>query len=77
MSFAAYANPQTASARRNSAPSLSVSCENQFAAKQYSNASLPVLFRSLCEQPPSGPREGCAVFQDFAVGLVAGPLMSE
>src|SRR3954466_7136342 len=38
---------------------------SQFAAKQYSRPSPPVLFRSACEQPPSGPREGCELFQDF------------
>src|SRR3954465_12364472 len=53
------------------------SSASQFDAKQYSRPAPPVLFRSACEQPPSGPREGCAVFQDLTVGLVAGPLMSE
>src|SRR3981081_4722205 len=38
---------------------------HQFAAKQYSSPSPPVLLRSPCEQPPSGPREGCELFQDF------------
>ena len=38
---------------------------DQFAAKQYSSPSPPVLRRSACEQPPSGPREGCELFQDF------------
>src|SRR5882762_6886170 len=37
----------------------------QLAAKQYSKPSPPVVLRSACEQPPSGPREGCAVFHDF------------
>ena len=37
----------------------------QFAAKQYNSPSPPVLFRSACEQPPSGPREECEEFQDF------------
>src|SRR5437879_4405790 len=37
----------------------------QFDAKQYSSPSPPVLFKSACEQPPSGPRERCELFQDF------------
>src|SRR5260370_40146939 len=49
----------------------------QFTAKQYSRPSPPVLIRSFWLQPPSGPREGCAAFQDLTVGTVAGPLMSE
>src|SRR5882757_583197 len=32
---------------------------------QNSSPSPPVLFRSACEQPPSGPREGCELFHDF------------
>src|ERR1700755_436867 len=38
---------------------------NQFTAKQYSKPSPPVLLRSFCEQPPSGPRDGCDEFHDF------------
>src|SRR5689334_11394495 len=49
----------------------------QFAAKQYSRPSPPVLFRSACEQPPSGPREGCEEFQDFEGSSSRRPIRSE
>ena len=49
----------------------------QFAAKQYISPSPPVLFRSACEQPPSGPREGCDVFQDFDGSSSRRPLRSK
>src|SRR6266571_3126181 len=48
----------------------------QFAAKQYSRPSPPVLFRSACEQPPSGPREGCDEFQDFEASSSRRPMRS-
>src|SRR3954469_24681919 len=48
----------------------------QFAAKQYSRPSPPVLFRSFCEQPPSGPREGCEEFQDFEASSSRRPIRS-
>ena len=53
-----------------------IACANrpmrtQFAAKQYSRPSPPVLLRSACEQPPSGPRERCELFQDFDGVIVA------
>src|SRR6267378_2843283 len=40
----------------------------QFAAKQYSKPAPPVLIKSFWLQPPSGPREGCAAFQELIVG---------
>src|SRR6476659_2360756 len=49
----------------------------QFAAKQYSRPSPPVLFRSACEQPPSEPREGCEAFQDFDASSSRRPLRSK
>src|SRR6478672_494793 len=49
----------------------------QFAAKQYSRPSPPVLFRSACEQPPSEPRDGCEVFQDFDGSSSRRPLRSK
>src|SRR5260370_31327198 len=49
----------------------------QFVAKQYSSPSPPVLFKSLCEQPPSGPREGCELFQDFEASSSRRPMRSE
>ena len=49
----------------------------QFAAKQYSNPSPPVLLRSACEQPPSGPREGCEEFHDFDASSSRSPMRSE
>src|SRR3954462_393163 len=48
----------------------------QFAAKQNSRPSPPVLFRSACEQPPSGPREGGELFQDFDGSSSRRPLRS-
>src|SRR5712671_7734082 len=48
----------------------------QFVAKQYSSPSPPVLFRSLCEQQPSGPREGCDEFQDFEASSSRRPMRS-
>src|SRR3954464_11741500 len=53
------------------------SSASQFDAKQYSSPSPPVLFRSACEQPPSGPREGCDVFQDFDGSSSRSPLRSK
>src|ERR1700676_3536400 len=50
---------------------------SQFAAKQYSRRSPPVLLRSACEQPPSGPREGCELFQDFEASSSRRPIRSE
>ena len=49
----------------------------QFVAKQYNKPSPPVLLRSACEQPPSGPREGCEVFQDFEASSSRKPIRSE
>src|SRR5258707_2498728 len=49
----------------------------QFAAKQYIKPSPPVLLRSFCEQPPSGPREGCDEFQDFEASSSRSPMRSE
>src|SRR5882724_9877375 len=49
----------------------------QFAAKQYSKPSPPVLLRSACEQPPSAPREGCDVFHDFDESSSRRPMRSE
>src|SRR6185437_15720713 len=49
---------------------------HQFAAKQYSRPSPPVLLRSAWEQPPSGPREGCELFQDFDASSSRNPLRS-
>src|ERR1700736_5353402 len=49
----------------------------QFAAKQYNRPSPPVLLRSACEQPPSGPREGCELFQDFEASSSRSPMRSE
>src|SRR5258705_7137875 len=49
----------------------------QFVAKQYSSPSPPVLFRSACEQPPAGPREGCEEFQDFEASSSRSPRRSE
>src|SRR6202790_436056 len=49
----------------------------QFVAKQYSRAAPPVLLRSACEQPPSGPREGCELFQDFEASSSRSPMRSE
>src|SRR6185312_9522067 len=40
------------------------------------NPSPPVLLRSFCEQPPSGPREGCDEFQDFDASSSRRPLRS-
>jgi hypothetical protein len=40
----------------------------QFAAKQYKRPAPPVLIKSFWLQPPSGPREGCAAFQELIVG---------
>src|SRR5260221_8483512 len=40
----------------------------QFAAKQYNRPAPPVLIKSFWLQPPSGPREGCAAFQELIVG---------
>src|SRR5450432_4035375 len=48
----------------------------QFAAKQYSSPSPPVLLRSPCEQPPSVPREGCELFQDFDASSSRRPMRS-
>src|ERR1700761_4601395 len=48
----------------------------QFAAKQYIRPSPPVLLRSACEQPPSGPREGCEAFQDFEASSSRSPIRS-
>src|SRR6202012_5720611 len=48
----------------------------QFAAKQYIRPSPPVLLRSACEQPPSGPREGCELFQDFEASSSRSPMRS-
>src|ERR1019366_10194779 len=48
-----------------------------FAAKQYIRPSPPVLLRSACEQPPSGPREGCELFQDFEASSSRGPRRSK
>src|SRR5258708_7226170 len=53
------------------------SSASQFAAKQYSSPSPPVLFKSACEQPPSGPREGCELFQDFDGSSSRRPCRSE
>src|SRR3954471_24224162 len=53
------------------------SSASQFDAKQYSRPSPPVLFRSFCEQPPSGPREGCELFQDFEASSSRRPMRSE
>src|SRR6266481_8312171 len=50
---------------------------HQFAAKQYSSPSPPVLLRSACEQPPSGPRDGCELFQDFDASSSRSPMRSE
>src|SRR5260370_26541367 len=50
---------------------------HQFAAKQYSSPSPPVLLRSPCEQPPSGPRVGCKLFQDFDASSSRSPLRSD
>src|SRR5580704_10417505 len=50
---------------------------SQFTAKQYSSPSPPVLLRSPCEQPPSGPREGCELFQDFDASSSRRPMRSE
>src|SRR3954468_21785691 len=49
----------------------------QFTAKQYSSPSPPVLLRSACEQPPSGPREGCDEFQECEASSSRRPLRSE
>src|SRR5260370_37560252 len=49
----------------------------QFAAKQYSRPSPPVLLRSACEQPPSGPREACEEFQDFEASSSRKPMRSK
>src|SRR6267378_5291542 len=49
----------------------------QFAAKQYSKPAPPVLIKSFWLQPPSGPREGCAAFQELAVGEGGIPMRSE
>src|SRR6266581_2853543 len=48
----------------------------QFAAKQYIRPSPPVVLRSACEQPPSGPREGCEEFQDFEASSSRRPRRS-
>src|SRR6185312_13544898 len=40
------------------------------------NPSPPVLLRSFCEQPPSGPREGCDEFQDFDASSSRSPMRS-
>src|SRR4051812_17064512 len=48
----------------------------QLAAKQYIRPSPPVLFRSACEQPPSGPREGCDEFQDLEASSSRRPMRS-
>src|SRR4051794_19114226 len=53
------------------------SSASQFDAKQYSSPSPPVLLRSACEQPPSGPREGCELFQDFEASSSRSPMRSE
>src|SRR3982751_467781 len=52
------------------------SSASQFDAKQYIRPSPPVVFRSACEQPPSGPREGCEVFQDFEASSSRRPTRS-
>src|ERR1700742_1894459 len=49
---------------------------NQLVAKQYNSPSPPVLLRSACEQPPSGPREGCELFQDFEASSSRRPMRS-
>src|ERR1700709_224433 len=49
----------------------------QFAAKQYISPSPPVLFRSFCEQPPSGPREECDEFHDLEASSSRSPIRSE
>src|ERR1700730_9047486 len=48
----------------------------QFAAKKYNRPAPPVLLRSACEQPPSGPREGCELFQDFEASSSRRPRRS-
>src|SRR3954468_9494122 len=53
------------------------SSASQFDAKQYSRPSPPVLRRSACEQPPSGPREGCELFQDFEASSSRRPIRSK
>src|SRR3954466_7136116 len=50
---------------------------SQFDAKQYISPSPPVLLRSACEQPPSGPREGCELFQDFEGSSSRSPRRSK
>src|SRR3954470_1644459 len=50
---------------------------SQFDAKQYSRPSPPVLLRSACEQPPSGPREGCELFHDFEASSSRRPRRSK
>src|SRR3954447_4519589 len=52
------------------------SSASQFDAKQYISPSPPVLFRSACEQPPSGPREGCEEFQDLDASSSRRPMRS-
>src|SRR3954470_1991411 len=49
---------------------------SQFDAKQYISPSPPVLLRSACEQPPSGPREGCELFHDFEASSSRSPMRS-
>jgi len=49
---------------------------DQFDAKQYRRPSPPVLLRSFCEQPPSGPREPCDEFQDFDASSSRNPTRS-
>src|SRR4051795_8319600 len=56
---------------------MQVLISRQLAAKQYIRPSPPVLLRSFCEQPPSGPREGCDEFQDFEASSSRRPMRSE
>src|SRR4029077_14454944 len=48
----------------------------QFTAKQYIRPSPQVLLRSACEQPPSDPRDGCELFQDFEASSSRNPVRS-